>query len=540
MTELDPQTLERPVEPVLAEQPIPPPGGNTTPDQAQQAAARGGDTEVDTDRATCPAPCVVTVTTRAGDIPVPGVVIYSDNRRIGTTNNDGIVSGDLSACGGNTTLKAVYQNDTARVKREEFTLPITGINVQSGTANGGQARNFIAKVQDVFGSGNGGYPGDKDFEDTYAGADLVTVGEPDGGGLTAVRITVKLATISLTVPYRNQNDSNETVQGVVQSGGALCMPTSAEMQAGYWGLELVTPSPTPGADPLREALTRHQIMQQAYNQAPTALSLLNFPRHWQDWGNMRATLQTLANSSSPNTYNVTNGPAGADVETIPSTYADGLTDLVEKGVPVITSTYATDGHIMIVIGAVVKHDDETEWLILNDPNGTLASSDSIYGEMDLQSAVGARSDPAEAINQAADVRAVQEALTRTGHYTGVVGAAIDDANPQDPTIAAIRAFQGTSGDGRIDPNGRTESRLNARVAEGSSPKYSAVENERNGATGDRGRHVYYNGGTEGARAGNFRLKGQPWTAVIEPKTDLTTAQIRARLNPGTFNPGTTP
>lgn len=51
-------------------------------------------------------------------------------------------------------------------KREEYTLVMSAINVSAKTATGGQARNFISKVQVVFGSGVGGYPGDKDFEDS--------------------------------------------------------------------------------------------------------------------------------------------------------------------------------------------------------------------------------------------------------------------------------------------------------------------------------------------------------------------------------------
>lgn len=153
--------------------------------------------------------------------------------------------------------------------------------------------------------------------------------------------------------------------------------------------------------------------------------------------------------------------------------------------------------------------------------------------LDINNAVGLRGTAVGAMNDAADVRAIQEALTRTNHYTGPIGAAVDEANAQDPTVAAIRAFQGTRGDGRIDPNGGTEGRLNTRVSDGASSRYSTVENERNGATGDRGRHVYYNGGTEGSRDGQFRLKGQGWTCVLTPATALTKDEVRQRLNRGT-------
>ena len=78
--------------------------------------------------------------------------------------------------------------------------------------------------------------------------------------------------------------------------------------------------------------------------------------------------------------------------------------------------------------------------------------------------------------------------------------------------------------------------MNVRVAENTKPEYAAVENERNGPTGDRGRHVYYNGGTEGARNGQFRLKGQAWTSLVEPATALTKEQIAQRLTAGNHQP----
>ncbi|EPX77431.1 hypothetical protein [Litoreibacter arenae] len=500
----------------------------TDPVAAQTAAQAAGEGEVESAALTCPAPCVVTVLTRTGDIPVEGVYVEGDGVRVGVTNSNGIAMGSVSTCDGAVTLKAIYENADARVKTEEATLEVTGLSLPLTSATAGQARNFIAKVQDVFGSGDGGFPGDKDFEDTYT-ADATQVTVVAG----TLHVTIKLATISLEVPYRNQNDSAETIGNVAQRGAILCMPTSGEMQGRYWGIQKVTAA-TATTPETRADITRYDIMMEAYNRNTTGYQLGVFPRHWQNWDNLRGAMTTLVDASHPNTYSVGNGPAGGSVETIPSAYADSLTELLGEGVPTVTSTYATDGHVMIVIGAVVKHDDESEWLILNDPNGTLASTDSIYGDLDIQNPVGARGTSTAAVmNSAPDVRAVQEVLTRTGHYTGPTNGVINEADPNDPTIAAIRAFQGRGGDGRVDPGGGAERRMNAQIDRGTSPKYSAVENERNGPAGDRGRHVYYNGGTEGARAGNFRLKGQAWSSVIEPDTALTTAEIADRLNTGT-------
>ncbi|MDN3710678.1 hypothetical protein QWZ10_00450 [Paracoccus cavernae] len=282
----------------------------------------------------------------------------------------------------------------------------------------------------------------------------------------------------------------------------------------------------------RAEMDRLDIMMQAYNRNRRGFSLHEAPRHWQQWDNLRAALGELAEVASPGQYRVGTGPAGGAVETIPGPYADGVTGLLAKGQPVVTSTFATAfGHVMTAIGAVVRHDGTAEWLIMNDPNGTLASADSLYGTLALREPVGLNGT-----NDPADLRAVQEALIRTGHYRGAPGAPVDSADPADPTIAAIRAFQGSAGDGLVSPGGETERRINARIGQGTRTGYSAGENETNRATDERGRHVYYNGETEGNSKGQFRLKGQAWSSVIEPVTPLTTAQIAARLNPGVAAP----
>jgi hypothetical protein len=484
--------------------------------------------QVESATVSCPVSAVVTVVTRTGERVVEGAYVEADGARLGITNSNGIAMGMVSGCDGEVTLKAIYENADARVKSEEATLEITGLNASANTATAGAARNFIAKVQDVFGSGDSGFPGDKDFEDNYT-ADAAQVRMEN----STLHVTIKLATISLVVPYRNQNDSAENIRNVAQRGAILCMPTSGEMQGRYWGIQKVTAA-TATTPEVRADIARYDIMMEAYNRNRTGFQLGSFPRHWQNWANLRAAMQTIVDASHPDTYTVGSGPAGDNVSNIPSTYADGVTELLGEGVPTVTSTYATDGHVMIVVGAVVKHDDETEWLILNDPNGTLASTRSIYGDLDIQNPVGLRgSSTAAVMNTPADVRAVQELLTATGHYSGPTNGILDEANPDDPTTVAIRSFQGRRGDGRVDPGGAAERRMNQRIDRGTSSKYSTVEQERNGAAGDRGRHVYYNGGTEGDRNGQFRLKGQPWTCVVTPDTALTADEVAERITVGT-------
>ncbi|WP_312526525.1 hypothetical protein [Paracoccus sp. (in: a-proteobacteria)] len=503
---------------------IPVPGGSASADAAQRGLAGVPNSTLGSDVVRCPIAIVLSVQSHAGDIALQGVTVWGNGSRIGTSDREGRVAGTVTASEGRVRIKAVYENPDRRVKREEFTLEITDINPTSRQARGGEARNFIAKVQDVFGSGEGGFPGDKDFIDRYAGADLVSM---PLGGVPTLQVSVKMATLSLSVPYRNQNDAPETMGGVSFSGSVLCMPSSAEMQARYWQIPAILTARDGSQS--QQAMDRRNVMQKCYDRAPKSFSLTgNSARHWQDWTNLRGAMGELAQAATPDRFRITTGPAGGEEQNIPSAYADGLGALLTKGLPVVTSTHATTfGHVMVVIGAVWRHDQHCEWLIMNDPNGTLASADSIYGTLRLQGTVGLNG-----ANAAPDVRAVQEALIRTGHYQGEPGAPVTASDPNDPTIAAIRAFQGKSGDGLITPRGTTEARLNTRLGQGTSPGYSRIENETNRANDDRGRHVYYNGETMGRRQNTFKLKGQAWTCVIEPITPLTKAEIAARLTPG--------
>lgn len=72
-------------------------------------------------------------------------------------------------------------------------------------------------------------------------------------------------------------------------------------------------------------------------------------------------------------------------------------------------------------------------------------------------------------NRTDDVRAVQQRLTEHGHYKGAVNGTCDA-----PTIAAIKAFQGTysrSPDGRVDPGGKTWKELCKPPSKAAAPAF---------------------------------------------------------------------
>lgn len=479
---------------------------------------------------------VVVVSTRAGDIPLSGLAVRLDGAALGTTGDDG--RSPESALRGKPTadIEVEYVNAGARLKRERFTLSITGIDAESMTYTVGDARNFIAKVQDVFGSGDDGFAGDKDFDDVYPGT--AAMSGTDNPDIRLLTVTVRMATLSLVVPYLSQAGTGESVQtvaptpahpaGVSQTftGSIICMPTSTKMALDYWGITLAG-----GGD-----LSRRRLMQETWDRHPSPSA--SFPCPWQNWDHLRTTTAELAEEAHPGEYSVgrTSGGTGND-DSIPSDYADGIVALLAAGKPVVNSTYATDGHVMCIRGAVVDHDGHAQWLIFNDPYGNLASGDSVYGDLDIAAPVGLRgTSTADPMNLPDDVRAVREALQRTGHYDGPLDGPIDETDPNDPTVAAIRAFQGAGGDGRVDPGGGTERRINQRLDAGTSSSYATNENERNVAGGenDRGRHVYYNGETEATGVGGggfFRLKTNAWSLVIAKSPALTQDEVRQRLVP---------
>ncbi len=486
---------------------------------------------------------VVEVRTRAGDIPVSGVQVRINDQLIGTTGQDGQAPstgprGDVAL-----DVELRYENSSARLKRERVTLSITGIDPNTNALSAGQVEHTISKIQDVFGSGAEGFGGDLDFTDTYAGADRVTMENTDDPNLRLMKVNLRVATLSLQVPYLSQVGAGETItiaaakngqpaQTQTFRGSIICMPTSTKMCIDYWQI-----TKADGAD-----LSRNDIMQECWDQHSNPST--NYPCPWQEWWHLRAVAGNLAaNDPDTDTFTVTDGPAGqGSSASIPSAYANAIVAELSAGKPVVTSTYATNGHVMCVRGAVVDHAGQAQWLIFNDPYGNLAAADSVYDRLDLSAPVGLRgTSTVTVMNLANEVRAVQEILIRLGDYAGPANGLLDETNTNDPTVAAIRQFQSgftANPDGRVDPNGASEARLNQQLAQGTGPTYKTAENERNAANGagsDRGRHVYYNGGTEAAGVGGihrFRLKTEAWTLVIEKTPALTVDEVRARLTPG--------
>lgn len=452
------------------------------------------DLPIEVIQAKCPIPVIVKVTTRVGDIPVPGVKVFCGGETkaalIGTTGSDGLTPlGQGNACDDQATIWVFYKNDDARLKLEQVRFQITGIRKGGGgvtAATGGQVEHTIEKILDAYGTKS-----DKNFVNQYSGAELVNI--QDG----KLAVSIKLATLSLSVPYISQNMGNESVNGHVFSGSILCGPTSHTMLLNYWGIDV----------------TRNQWMQ-ATN--PTS----SRSRPWAGNAQRIKTTGRFVSSS------------GKGLKVKGSDLSEGNYDnYLAKGCPVITSTWATgdSGHIMIVRGVVQKNDGTTSWFIMNDPYGNLASQFSIYdSSMDLSGSVGAGG-----VNASADVVKVQDYLNSYGIYSGSSSGTMDE-----PTISAIKKFQQAVGlsspDGLISRNGTTHRKILG------SSSYSGIEQEltKMGSKEDRrGEHVYYNGSVEAAgnaagTGGRFVIKGPPWTAYIVPNSSFSKAELSQKIVPG--------
>ena len=69
----------------------------------------------------------------------------------------------VSTCVDATTIKVIYENADAKVNNNEAKSEVTGLSLPLTGATSRQARNFIAKVQDGFSSGDSNLSGDKVF-----------------------------------------------------------------------------------------------------------------------------------------------------------------------------------------------------------------------------------------------------------------------------------------------------------------------------------------------------------------------------------------
>jgi hypothetical protein len=107
-----------------------------------------------------------------------------------------------------------------------------------------------------------------------------------------------------------------------------------------------------------------------------------------------------------------------------------------KGWPFVVGTDATSsGHVMLVRGAVVDHEDQVHWLILNDPYGNLASEGTIAMDLEVGRPVGGG-----VANRAADVEKVQRALQAAGRWDRAIDG-LCGGTDEDPLVAALRSYQ---------------------------------------------------------------------------------------------------
>ena len=206
------------------------------------------------------------VVTRAGEISIKGVRASVDGNRLGLSDEEGkfktvdkINRAKLEKA--SFMIEATYQNANAKLKLERMQFDLTDVDPETGTRKG-DVSNEIAKIQDVAGGA------DIDFINNYKVSDkpeeLVWASSKDG---PVLKVTVKMATFSLQVPYVNQRCSSDTVETIkgkdpepathshrvrpAFSGDILCYPTCALMLLKYWGVN---------------NKTRGDIMQQIYKQ----------------------------------------------------------------------------------------------------------------------------------------------------------------------------------------------------------------------------------------------------------------------------------
>ena len=205
-------------------------------------------------------------------------------------------------------------------------------------------------------------------------------------------------------------------------------------------------------------------------------------------------------------------------------------DMLKSGWPFIASTTATDGHMMVVRGAVIAKDLVPEWLILNDPYGNLSSAGSVYQELTISDSVGFGG-----ANVTADVEAVKEVFTALGLFDGALDGHCDGDNAKDPLVLAIKKAQkqklgAASSDGLLETDSELLRKINSEQRAGYKEKGEKNAATDAGETGKRGLHVYYCNQTHGV--GNilrFKGGGRGFPRIEKA---LITTEIAARLTAG--------
>ena len=501
---------------------------------------------------------LATVVTRAGEIPVKGVTLKLDGVDFGTSDATGKVPASGVRFDTGFTLVAEYGNTAEHLKTERGEIRVTKLDLGKAAFDA-RVTHEIKKIRDVAGKG------DIDFKDTGSipgpGTDVGIMKATDG--VYDLKVVVRLATLSLQVPYLNQNFQEDTITTVAGkdpepshahavspkfNGGILCFPTSVTMLLGYWGLvetraqvmqetyqqwanagfpgradkasstsvgttppvnpalgklwldtSTVDPAygysmkrasktcewealsaftgppdfsavkpptnPTPGkvwrdtsATPavFRRAKRRWEVVKDSDWRVK-----MSGAKIWTQWSYEENALRVLAPTGTAvrRTFedNVRVRDLPDDVMNEP--YLGYLRDRLCRGIPTVVSTTATAGHVMVIRGCVVDRSGSVQWLVANDPYGNLASLGSVYVDIVLSGSVGKDGE-----NVPDDVTQVQEALKAAGHFAGGISGTCSGTDT-DPLVKAIKEFQKKMGssnpDGRIDPGGSTERRLNA-------------------------------------------------------------------------------
>lgn len=224
----------------------------------------------------------VRVVTRLGGIAVKGVKALVDGEDFGASDSNGEYKNGRELKRRKTNASSVgvvatYENSSEKLKKEKVEIQLTEVDPMGKSQQGGIA-NSVSKVQDV--AGGGGF----DFTDNYRTAEVPEqFGWKDSDDGPVLQVEIRLATLSLNVPYYNQNCCDHTVSTIASldpesephevfqivkrkhtrrrekfAGSVLCYPSSMTMLLGYWGVIKVNERRELSQD------ARQEVMQEFY------------------------------------------------------------------------------------------------------------------------------------------------------------------------------------------------------------------------------------------------------------------------------------
>ena len=213
----------------------------------------------------------VNVLTRAGEIPIKGVKTEVDLKPLGFSNDEGVYKIDdkihrVRINKSSFIIKATYQNTDEKLKLEILEFRLTNVDHNS-RKHEGEVVNKIEKIQDVAGAADIDFDNHGGYKVSEKPDELSWENTDDGPTL---KVTIKMATLSLYVPYINQRLQNDTVNTIAGKdpdpaphevkgekkgkfgGNTLCYPTSVAMVLSYWL-------------PKKEWPSRQEVTQRFYN-----------------------------------------------------------------------------------------------------------------------------------------------------------------------------------------------------------------------------------------------------------------------------------